>query len=387
MRRVPLFLITDNNISTMQLKGVQLIGGHYIGLFATFDSLNGKLIPIDERYIPSSLLEWGYPPATLELLVSETALSLDESGSTDSTPKPSTLIRMMRSVSTIMPATGCDVDNLETVQANEEWNSARMFCSHQKEDGQDFFSAASIISVLPRSADSQPNIRLESCFSWPLLDESQNPGQNAVYDSSPLVAKEPLDSNQYRTRISVDLGHALFSDDKNSIPNGWKFISPIRISLERQLSTSAETAAFASRGGGLDARTVANWLGPTLNSERVRSFPLDSCASNFAWTQIESKAVDEHNSCAMDLFLAGNLTVSLRNQVVSKHSCRVDIGHITGRTNTMQNSASFRHVVSFLLPSTSHITGTRRRVNANRNDLVNSCMVISHVEQGTTLQL
>jgi hypothetical protein len=239
----------------MQLKGVQLIGGHYIGLFATFDSLNGKHIPIDERYIPSSLLEWGYPPATLELLVSETAFSLDESGSTDSTPKPSTLIRMMRSVSTIMPATGCDVDNLETVQANEEWNSAQMFCSHHKEDGQDFFSAASIISVLPRSANSQPNIRLESCFSWPLLDESQNPGQNAVYDSSPLVAKEPLDSNQYRTRISVDLGHALFSDDKDRIPNGWKFISPIRISLERQLLTLAETAAFASRGGGLDART------------------------------------------------------------------------------------------------------------------------------------
>jgi hypothetical protein len=375
--------------SFTQLNSFRLIGGQYAGLLATFDALNGKHIPIDERYIPSSLLEWGYPPATLEILVAETASPIlqGESGPKDGSqtasythhPSSSDWISLTRALSIIMPATGCDVDNLETIHTKEEWSSSRLFCHRHPEKGLDLVSAASTISVLERPVNATPTIRIESYFGWTLLDESKNQEQNAVSEA---------DSNLYRTRITLNLGQALSPDDTDSLPNDWKLVSPIQVSLERQLSSSAETTTLASGDGGLDARSVANYLGRTLNGERMRNFPLDSSAANCAWAQHESRAINEHNNIAHDLFLAGNLTVSLRtirttNQEACGHSHRVDIGHITGRTDTGEDSPSIRHVISFHLPGPSSKTQT---VEANHEDIINSCMVTSRIELGTILR-
>jgi len=74
-----------------------LVGGDYAGLSATFDA-HGKLIPIQEHWIPESLLEWGQAPWCLEVLVSEDV---------DATT---------RQTVTILPETGCAVDNLETIK-------------------------------------------------------------------------------------------------------------------------------------------------------------------------------------------------------------------------------------------------------------------------------
>jgi hypothetical protein len=374
-----------------------LIGGHYAGLSATFDASDGRFIPIDERYIPASLLEWGYPPSTLEVLVSETMMefSSDDGNSLcydsvdphhHSLPRTDTfrIKTLTRHITTILPATGCDVDNLDMIRTQEEWTNGHAYSFHHCHDGDDGAMSTQLLSnITLRSHDghpcdpadmslsatstlhcngnnqhSEPILHIETCFGWTSTD---NDDQSTVNEK-----------DVYRTRISFDVVHRSSGDaDKTACTSvGWTLMNPIYVSLERQLPVfySADTATTTmfqpNYDGGFDSRTVSQWLGPILQRESARSFPTIPNVTNWSWQRcgprnsktplgpyyvvMAKNDTNDTTNSRVNLFLPGNLTVSLyrvydtditedspsNNQSERKQYSTIEIGHITGQNTT-----------------------------------------------------
>ena len=226
-----------------------LVGdGTYIGLSSTFDVCHslGHHIPIDERYIPSSLLEWGYVPTTLETISFES--SSRRSNSTSATD-------MTRSVYTILPATGCDNDNLETIATTEQYS-----------DGRTSATAASSSIIYDKSTSNCNTISIETCFRWIPEDTPNASGKTDIV----------LTDELYRIRINIEIQQKRNEDNGSSIVSAkrWKIINPLRVSIEKQLdTTSIHIDPNSIKSGGLDSRTITQLLGPILHSESMRSFP------------------------------------------------------------------------------------------------------------------
>lgn len=216
-------------------------GGDYAGLMATFDAHTGKLIPVPEHYIPQSLLEWGQVPSALEVLVSEEEHESKATTTTTTTRLHYEPILMKRQSLTILPETGCGVDNLETIQEDEpELVLDRKFSSS--------WSSGT-------TNNQQQSFRIETAFGLLFSDDDENKNEQQQHQ------------NPYRSRICIDL--ALVSHANN----GSTSIQPtqIRIYLERQIQTNS-TGGTAAKGGGLDAQRVARWMGPNLSSRSIQSF-------------------------------------------------------------------------------------------------------------------
>lgn len=77
-----------------------LFGGDFAGYLTTFDS-QGSFVPVPEYFVPRDMLEWGQVPERLEVLVRESDAA--------------------RETTTILPAVGCAVDNLETQQSSSSF--------------------------------------------------------------------------------------------------------------------------------------------------------------------------------------------------------------------------------------------------------------------------
>ncbi len=223
-------------------------GGTYIGLSSTFDACRtfGQHIPIDERYIPSSLLEWGYVPTTLETISFETL-----SRTTSSTSATD----MTRSVYTILPATGCDNDNLEKIVTTEQYSGGRKSAT-----------ATSSSTIYDKRTNNCNTICIETRFLWIPED---TPNESRKNDN---VSNDEL----YRIRINLDIQQKRNEDNGSSIESAklWKIINPIRVSIEKQLgTTSIHIDPNSINSGGLDSRTITQLLGPILHSQNMRSFP------------------------------------------------------------------------------------------------------------------
>lgn len=85
------------------LPSALLFGGDFAGQYATFSPSDGKVIHVPEHLVPEAMIEWGQVPSCLECLVSEDWIMEDD--------KPTVL---ERSTVTVLPETGCGIDNLET---------------------------------------------------------------------------------------------------------------------------------------------------------------------------------------------------------------------------------------------------------------------------------
>jgi len=180
------------------------LGGDFAGLDATFNPIDGKLIPIPVHLVDETLLEWGQEPKCLETLVSE---DIADDGST-----------MERSSIVILPSTGCAVDNLETMKKSDEVNM-----SVQDVNGD-------VIGLKYDNGDKC--YRVESIFG---MDDG------------------------YRMRVVLDL---VSSEGKLLTPK-----SPVHLHYERRTSDKS-TGGTRADGGGLDGRTVTNLLGPKLSKDR-----------------------------------------------------------------------------------------------------------------------
>lgn len=190
-------------------------GGDFAGLSATFNPSDGSFIPIPVHLVPADLVEWGQEPKCLENLVSEDVTENDS--------------KMNRNIITVLPSTGCAVDNMEALKTTYDIDLKSM---ETNDDG----SAVGVQYFI-----SDESFRLESIFG---LDDG------------------------YRMRVIVD-----FMKSESPI---WSPKSPVNLLLERRTSENSSGGTRAD-GGGLDGRTVSGLLGPELTRRKtfVDEEPLD----------------------------------------------------------------------------------------------------------------
>ncbi|GAX12411.1 hypothetical protein FisN_2Hh242 [Fistulifera solaris] len=164
--------------------------GDYAGYHVTYD-IDGTHISVPEFYVPQALLEWGQAPSALEVIVSENE---------DDT----------RHVLTVLPETGCGLDNLEVLQRRET-------------------------------------------LGTPLWKTNENIAASVYVSSSRLecVFAQP---NNHRSRVVLNCDVSTGSLQK-----------PISLYLERKISETS-TEGRRADGGGLDARSVSGWVGPELRA-------------------------------------------------------------------------------------------------------------------------
>ena len=188
------------------------IGGDFAGLGATFDPSDGRFIPIPEHLIPEALLEWGQEPKCLEMLVSEDFQ--DEV--------------MLRNTITILPDTGCSIDNLETTKIDDEIDVSFLLGDEE----------SPIVGLQYPTRNDE--IRLETIFA---MDGGLR--MRVVIDISP---SQPVFAVQ----------------------------SPMVLAMERRTSSSSSSGVIAD-GGGLDGRTVSMLLGEQLRQSKtfVEDVPLN----------------------------------------------------------------------------------------------------------------
>jgi len=182
----------------------QPMGGDFAGLAATFNPGDGSFIPVPQHLVPDALLEWGQEPKCLEILVSE-----ESDGQT-----------MQRNTITVLPDTGCSIDNLETTKVDDEMDVSSMF------------GAGTNIVGLQYEVGRKNSLRLESVFG---MDEG------------------------YRMRVLLDI-----------VPSSSTFAvqSPMVLALERRTNTVSSGGTIAD-GGGLDGRTVSMLLGSRLRQSKT----------------------------------------------------------------------------------------------------------------------
>ena len=187
------------------------IGGDFAGLGATFNPSDGSFISIPQHLIPEALLEWGQEPKCLEMLVSEDFQ--DEV--------------MVRNTITILPDTGCSIDNLETSKVTDKVDVS--FLLREDDD----------------TANSQPVVGLQ----YPVRDG----------DEIRLETIFGMGDSGMRMRVVIDVK-----------PSSTVFgvLSPMVLALERRTSASSSGGVIAD-GGGLDGRTVSMLLGEELRSSKT----------------------------------------------------------------------------------------------------------------------
>jgi len=179
-----------------------LLGGDFAGLAATFSPIDGSLIDIPIHLIPEAMLEWGQEPKCLEILVSEDFANNQE---------------LQRTTLTVLPETGCGIDNLDTQKSKDTIELSSADNSDNK----------NVIALQYSTTSRDDNLRMETIFG---IDDT------------------------YRMRVVLDL-----------IPNDEVFAiqSPMLVTKERRTSMTS-TSGTRADGGGLDGRTVSQLLGDEL---------------------------------------------------------------------------------------------------------------------------
>ena len=204
--------------ATAEANGVAM-GGDFAGLAATFNPGDGSFIPIPVHLIPDSLIEWGQEPKCLEILVSEES----SDGKT-----------MTRHTISVLPDTGCSIDNLETTKVDDTIDLSSKFGR-----------GTNIVGLQYEVGKNKNALRLETVFG--MLDG-------------------------YRMRVLLDV-----------VPSASTFVvqSPMVLALERRTNVVSSSGTIAD-GGGLDGRTVSMLLGDYLrqSSTFVDQAPLDSYHEN-----------------------------------------------------------------------------------------------------------
>lgn len=188
---------TDDE-SVMVLPPVPL-GGDFAGLSATFNT-DGSLIPIPEKLIPKTLIEWGQAPTALEVLLSEDPANT----------KPWT-----RQTVTVLPETGCAVDNMDTIKTVEIYDDQ---CA--------VLVTETVLVLVSKVSDRE--LQVEATF-----------GQEDFH----------------RLRVIAPL--ALSEENHLQIQ------APIRVILERQVDVTS-TKGMIADGGGLDGQRVSRMMGQRL---------------------------------------------------------------------------------------------------------------------------
>jgi hypothetical protein len=258
-----------------------LLGGDFAGLAATFHPGTGEFIPLPEHLIPPSLIEWGQEPKCLELLVSEDLIEHDYGDDDDDDEAT-----MKRVTTTVLPDTGCAVDNLETIKAVDEidliaqWSSRNVMKQNQQQEEED------------SSEDEDDNDWDERRYwdenavvalKYPLIGKTNNNNNDDDNNNENELRLETIfglddgttTTARHRLRVVIDLqiqiGGSNNENENEDDDNDGSIIigvqKPMMIIMERRTS-SISSGGTISDGGGLDGRTVSLLLGDRLRGSQ-----------------------------------------------------------------------------------------------------------------------
>jgi len=233
---------------------------------ATFSSIDGKLIRVPEHFVPKSMVEWDRVPSCLECIVSEDMLLEPER---DGNGNGISILE--RNVVNIMPAVGCGVDNLDTMEAKDLIPLDRY---------QEFvLGDVKIATVFMQ----EKRRRVECIFMMNT--------HSANDDEEELV----------RTRVCCYL------HDNNQLK------SPIEITKERKTSRESSRGIIA-KGGGLDARTVTGLVGKdNISRPFCDGEAMDLCKLDGVWTvneeTVERDASFWNSDASTSFSVPGNILV------------------------------------------------------------------------------
>jgi hypothetical protein len=353
-------------------------GGDFVGLTAEFDAQSGQLIPVPEYLIPASFLEWGYPPSCLESIVSEHLNETNHAKAVATMGSRQTL--------TIYPAAGCDVDNLNTSPVQREEFQRLELVGMEQLNGPRLATdiviaaavAAAVTVLVPPSSTitsssqktsngllQQERLRMEACFAW----IPPPPPPRLVQQS--VGAESVVEASLYRTRVQVE---ATVGDQ-----NLWTLVSPIRVSLERQISPASSgnggglVEQYAS-GGGLDGRTVSQWLGPILSKKDMQSFATQDMSTRKWKVPYDIREYAFNQAIRIPFMnLPGNVTVGFDPAASSKSADTppdLQAPRPILRIGQLYPTMCFGHFVQFTIPAMLNDTSTARPT------------VISRIERG-----
>ena len=187
-----------------------LLGGDFAGYSAEFNPTTGAIKPVPVYLVPPSLLEWGQHPTSLESIVSEDFCE-------EPCEHDSDVHLLDRVCLSVLPETGCGVDNLEVQKATEMgWKILKM--------------NENIVGLV--RSKNPTEISLEAVFGHTEED--------------------------HRIRISVALSKQLS-------------LKAIGMSIERRFSATSTNGSRAD-GGGLDGASVSRWIGTGAAKEGNKIF-------------------------------------------------------------------------------------------------------------------
>lgn len=332
------------------------VGGDFAGLAATFNPSSGAFIPIPDYLIPDILKEWKQEPKCLEVLVSED-LQLDDAGSNNDAnagagagagqysynsnqfEKGERGSIMQRTTITILPDTGCAVDNLETVAAKDEielesqWRSGENHIIESMNDYQNNANNANSYS------DDDSNNEDMVGLQYPIGNVGNELRLETIFgvddDDDGLIS---------RIRVAIDV---IPSKENFSIQ------TPMVITLERRTSSISSGGTIAE-GGGLDSRTVSMLLGdrlrrsktfvdePTITTSMASSYNNDLNCHPFS-NDIYMKEYDTNkNDNEINVVVNLPANISIAYGYNDANTWTIQVGHVIKR-NGMKST---RRVVS-----------------------------------------
>lgn len=240
--------------ATLNAKG-RAMGGDFAGLAATFHPGSGAFIPVPEHLVPDALLDWGQEPKCLEILVSEEETVVENQE------------MLQRNTITVLPSTGCSIDNLETIRVDDQIDVSS---KHGK--------STNVVGLQYQVGKANGALRLETVFGM---------------------------ANGYRMRVLLDV-----------VPSVSTFAvqSPMVLALERRTNTVSSSGTIAD-GGGLDGRTVSMLLGEKLRQSK---------------TFVEDKPLEENHEADGITHVGFPGNVSLAYGWLKDDEWVVQVGHVHG---------------------------------------------------------
>ncbi|KAL7559997.1 hypothetical protein ACA910_013492 [Epithemia clementina (nom. ined.)] len=258
--------MVDASVIPGNMKHAAVMGGDFAGIAVNLDE-KGQAIPLPELWVPASMQEWGQVPDFVETIVSED----DDNGDSES---------FTRHMLTILPETGCGVDNLDVVKSVEKIERAASFLQSGVE------CLASIVDTKSKTADSKNQWRIETVFDC-----------NSV--TTPL----------HRIRLSVLVERVVANHLEEDGECRWRMVSSskfswpsIQIFWERRFAEASSSGTVAD-GGGLEGQRVGRWMGSVIQKQ----------ASSFVastYPRLTENELRCQNSEEV-LQLPGNLTLSI----------------------------------------------------------------------------
>lgn len=330
---------TSSQSSINGLQHKHLFGGDFCGLSASFSATTGQRLPIPDHWIPPSLQEWGQVPSCLEVLVSEELQPLSKIDQNHPDDESKSVLALQRQTITILPETGCAVDNLETIRTEiqsivNSWNVWPVL------ENKCLSSSIGLTSVAALATESaQP-------------DPTDDVNHQVVHNVEVYYGLDDDGSSDSHYRVRVQLQVTASTSASQNLSPTLQLNAPVQIHLERQCNTTSSQGSRAD-GGGLDGRTVSQLMGNFLRKQQgfAEKQPMSFVSQQLSAT---TPSADGGTTSLLTLALPANVTIAILELSHQRQVLDVAYGQIDDPIDGA-GSRLLRTLVRFSFPTSGSV--------------------------------